>query len=128
MIWAVGAFFHAKQPLEVVPPLPPFGPLRLSPLPHFSPLHGSRALFHPFAPFHPRSKMSTAEAATQGERTKYKALVKHMQESMWGALKKDKEVDDKTLTSLATIAKINKLVPTRPDRRFPNQNQLNNCW
>ena len=54
--------------------------------------------------------------------------MQHMKETVGGALKKDFELDDNKVASLAAIAKINKLSPTRPDRRFPNQNQLNNCW
>jgi hypothetical protein len=72
--------------------------------------------------------MSAVDTAISGERTKYKALVQHMKETVGGALKKDFELDDNKVASLAAIAKINKLSPTRPDRRFPNQNQLNNCW
>ena len=72
--------------------------------------------------------MSAVDAVISGERTKYKALVQHMKETVGGALKKDFELDDNKVASLAAIAKINKLSPTRPDRRFPNQNQLNNCW
>lgn len=72
--------------------------------------------------------MSALDVATQGERTKYKALVKHMQETIFNGLHKDKEVSAEKIASLAAIAKVNKLTPNRPDRRFPNQNQLNNCW
>jgi hypothetical protein len=72
--------------------------------------------------------MSAVDAVISGERTKYKALVQHMKETVGGALKKDFELDDHKVASLAAIAKINKLSPTRLDRRFPNQNQLNNCW
>ena len=69
------------------------------------------------------------EAVTAGERTKYKALIVHMKEQVFGALKKnDEAVDEAKVASLAAIAKINKLTTSRPDRRFPNQNQLNNCW
>ena len=74
------------------------------------------------------STSPSLEAATHGERTKYKALVTHMKETVFGALKKEPEFDEAKLNSLAAIAKLNKLTPTRPDRRFPNQNQLNNCW
>ena len=72
--------------------------------------------------------MSAVDTAISGERTKYMALVQHMKETVGGALKNEFEVDDNKVASLAAIAKINKLSPTRPDRRFPNQNQLNNCW
>lgn len=76
-----------------------------------------------------QTKMASVEAAMTGERTKYKALVKHMQETVFGALNKDaSSVDESKINALAAIAKVNKLTPTRPDRRFPNQNQLNNCW
>jgi hypothetical protein len=68
------------------------------------------------------------DAATSGERTKYKAIVQHMREQVSGALKKPIELDDAKVASLAAIAKINKLKPSQLDRRFPNQNQLNNCW
>ena len=74
------------------------------------------------------SSSPSLEAATHGERTKYKALVSHMKETVFGALKKEPEFDEAKLNSLAAIAKLNKLSPTRPDRRFPNQTQLNNCW
>ena len=74
------------------------------------------------------SSSAGLEAATHGDRTKYKALVTHMKETVFGALKKEPEFDEAKLNSLAAIAKINKLSATRPDRRFPNQNQLNNCW
>jgi hypothetical protein len=73
---------------------------------------------------------SAIDAATQGERTKYKALVKHMQLQVWAALGKDESTapESSTIDALAAIAKTNKLTPSRPDRRFPNQNQINTCW
>jgi hypothetical protein len=53
-----------------------------------------------------------------------------MQETMWTSLGKDSSSapDEEKVSSLAAIAKVNKLTATRPDRRFPNQNQINNCW
>ena len=74
------------------------------------------------------SSSAGLEAATHGDRTKYKALVEHMKDTVFSALHKQPDFDEKKLNSLAAIAKMNKLTPTRPDRRFPNQNQLNNCW
>ena len=79
-----------------------------------------------------QQKMSASDANpfVEGGRTKYKALVRHAQESMFAALgKKEAEVpSDAQVAALAKILEINKLTPTRPDRRFPNTNQLNFCW
>ena len=49
------------------------------------------------------SSSPSLEAATHGERTKYKALVSHMKETVFGALKKEPEFDEAKLNSLAAI-------------------------
>ncbi len=74
--------------------------------------------------------MSTLENATTGERTKFKAITKYVQEKMWAEAGKEEgdAPDAAFITSVAAVLKSNKLTPTRPDRRFPNQNQVNNCW
>jgi hypothetical protein len=73
--------------------------------------------------------MSTVDAAINGERTKFKAIVKHIHSTVAASLgKPDHELADDQLKALAAIAESSKLTPTRPDRRFPNTNQVNNCW
>ena len=56
------------------------------------------------------------------------AIVRHFHETMTGAMKKGPEIEDTTVDSLANILQNSKLQGTKPDYRFPNQNQLNNCW
>ncbi len=73
--------------------------------------------------------MSAVEAATTGEKTKFNALVKHMASVVYGATGRDMSgVSDEKIEQFAAVARVNRLTPNRPDRRFPNQNQLNNCW
>lgn len=74
--------------------------------------------------------MSALDQALSGERTKYKAIVKHFQQTMWRGLGKDasEELPEEKVAALANIVKNSQLTPTRNDRRFPNQNQVNNCW
>ena len=43
-------------------------------------------------------------------------------------MRKGPEIEDTTVDSLAYILGNSKLHGTKPDYRFPNQNQLNNCW
>ena len=56
------------------------------------------------------------------------AVVRHFHETMTSAMKRSTEMDDGKVDSLAYILHNSKLVSTKPDYRFPNQNQLNNCW
>lgn len=70
-------------------------------------------------------------AAASEERTKYKALVKYYQQTIWRGLGKDPEEgapSDEKVAALARIMEVSKLTPTRMDRRFPNVNQANACW
>lgn len=66
----------------------------------------------------------------EGGRTKYKAAVRNMQQTIWAGLGKDPSegLTDDQVAALAKVMETNKLTPARPDRRFPNTNQLNNCW
>ncbi len=72
--------------------------------------------------------------ASAGERTKFKALVRYYVEGKQNALGKPNEpLADEKVASLAKILEVsasNKSAthPTRPDKRFPNQNQVNSCW
>jgi len=77
------------------------------------------------------SAAAVSADAAPVERTKYKALLSwfHMQ----AAAMEGKEVEEVPLEatlakSLVKVADVNPLTPTRPDRRFPNTNQANNCW
>ena len=79
--------------------------------------------------------MSAAvNSSLEGERTKFKALVRYFHEGKQNALGKEPvPLDDAKVESLAKILEVsstNKAAthPTRPDKRFPNQNQVNNCW
>jgi hypothetical protein len=55
--------------------------------------------------------------------------VRHFHETMTGAMRKGPEtIEDSKVEGLASILQHNKLKSTVPDYRFPNQNQLNNCW
>jgi hypothetical protein len=70
-----------------------------------------------------------ASASTDG--TKYQAVVRYMHSTVMSALGKDpveKPLSDEKVAALAKILEKNRLTPTRNDRRFPNQNQANNCW
>ena len=71
-----------------------------------------------------------AEASTV-ERTKYKAIIRHAYETIAGGLGKnveEKPVSEGKVDALAKIAEINALSSTKPDRRFPNTNQVLTCW
>ena len=74
--------------------------------------------------------LQLSKMAAEGEKTKYKALVKHMHDRVFAALGKDpaEGLDESTTASFAKIMETSKLSINRPDRRFPNMNQLNNCW
>jgi hypothetical protein len=70
-------------------------------------------------------------AAAETERTKYKAIVRYTHETVMRAYGKDPEevkFSPEKINSIARIAEISAMNPTRPDRRFPNTNQANNCW
>lgn len=72
-----------------------------------------------------------AAVAGTEERTKYKAVVRYAHETVMRSLGKDPvaaPLSTDKVASLAKIMEINALSPTRPDRRFPNTNQANNCW
>jgi predicted ArsR family transcriptional regulator len=74
--------------------------------------------------------MSSLDQALTGERTKYKAIVQHVHQTMWQGYHKDPSdaLSEEKVASLAAILKQSAYTPTRNDRRFPNQNQVNNCW
>jgi hypothetical protein len=94
------------------------------------------------------SSMSASEAAvaaavdavTTGERTKYKALSRHVYETIARAnamatgkpLEEETEEITRKINQHATILRLSKENPvttsTKPDKRFPNTNQVNNCW
>lgn len=72
---------------------------------------------------------SVLNDALNGEKTKFKALVDHMNNVIAAAYGKDEfDIESTQRNALAKILATSKLTPTRPDRRFPNCNQLNNCW
>lgn len=72
---------------------------------------------------------SVLNEALNGENTKFKALVDHMNNVMAAAYGKDKfDMEGTQRNALAKILATSKLTASRPDRRFPNCNQLNNCW
>ena len=55
--------------------------------------------------------------------------MRHFHTKMTTAMQKtDVELDDEKVNNLAHILSHNKLTATKPDYRFPNTNQLNNCW
>ena len=75
--------------------------------------------------------MAAVEA--EGERTKYKAMIRYMARSAAEISGKNPDdVEGKLnadwVSSMARLMKSNPLGPTRLDRRFPNVNQANNCW
>lgn len=47
---------------------------------------------------------------------------------MTTAMQKAPELEEDKVAALAHIMQHNKLAATKPDYRFPNQNQVNNCW
>ena len=68
----------------------------------------------------------------EGERTKYKALVRWLGASVFekfgASEKRDDVVTPDETARLATVLASHRLSPARNDRRFPNQNQAPNCW
>lgn len=74
--------------------------------------------------------MASTDGFSEGGRTKLKAIVRRAQETLYAGLGKDPEgaVSDENIAALAKVLETSKLTPTRPDRRFPNTNQLHNCW
>lgn len=74
--------------------------------------------------------MASTDGFSEGGRTKLKAIVRRAQETLYAGLGKDPvgAVSDENIAALAKVLETSKLTPTRPDRRFPNTNQLHNCW
>lgn len=72
-------------------------------------------------------------SVVDGERTKYKAIVRWIGASVLkdfgvAAESRDEKLPAGEATRLADVLAAHKLSPTRNDRRFPNQNQAPNCW
>jgi len=86
----------------------------------------SSALLHFFF-FNARTPRALALPRTPAPNTR-QAIVRHFHETMTGAMTKGPEIEETTVDSLANILQNSKLQGTKPDYRFPNQNQLNNCW
>lgn len=54
---------------------------------------------------------------------------RHMHAQVWKAYGKSEELPEEKTEALAgLIEKSQSLSLTRPDRRFPNMNQVNACW
>jgi len=73
------------------------------------------------------------EAPAEGERTKYKAMIRYMVRVAAEGMQKDPDAKEASLTpeylsSMALAMKVNPMGPTRLDRRFPNVNQAGACW
>lgn len=72
---------------------------------------------------------SDANPFVEGDRTKYKAAARYMHQVVFSGLHKEvEELPEERVAALAKTLEAGKLTPTRPDRRFPNKNQVNQCW
>ncbi len=72
-------------------------------------------------------------SVVDGERTKYKAIVKWLGQTVLKDFGLSEESRGEKLAEgetarLASVLAAHRLSPTRNDRRFPNQNQAPNCW
>ncbi len=72
-------------------------------------------------------------AEAEGERTKYKAMIRYNARQMATMVGKDAdaieaELEPEWVASMALAMKQGPLAPTRLDYRFPNHNQAGACW
>ncbi len=72
-------------------------------------------------------------AAAEGERTKYKAMIRYNARFMAQQVGKDAdaieaELEPEWVASMALAMKKGSLAPPRLDYRFPNINQAGACW